>query len=107
MSFHHLIGTGGLRMRLMFIFLLGLIAIGAAFPVFAGPAATGDIEWGVMGVKLFGGIALFLFGMEQMSEGLKAAAGETLKDVLLRVISYYIPTCEISNVNWCKLSCGV
>jgi Na+/phosphate symporter len=25
---------------------------------------------------------MFLFGMEQMSEGLKAAAGDTLKDVL-------------------------
>jgi phosphate:Na+ symporter len=34
---------------------------------------------------LFGGLAMFLFGMEQMSDGLKAAAGDTLKDVLSRL----------------------
>jgi phosphate:Na+ symporter len=34
---------------------------------------------------LFGGLAMFLFGMEQMSEGLKGAAGDTLKDVLARL----------------------
>ena len=28
---------------------------------------------------------MFLFGMDQMSEGLKAAAGDTLKDVLARL----------------------
>jgi|GEM_PF-3123814 len=34
---------------------------------------------------LFGGLSLFLFGMEQMSEGLKAAAGEGLKGLLGRL----------------------
>jgi hypothetical protein len=41
-----------------------------------------DIDWLSLAMGLFGGLAMFLFGMEQMSEGLKAAAGETLKDVL-------------------------
>lgn len=31
-----------------------------------------------MGMGLFGGLALFLFGMEQMGDGLKAAAGERI-----------------------------
>ena len=35
-----------------------------------------------MGMGLFGGLALFLFGMEQMGDGLKAAAGERMKDIL-------------------------
>ncbi len=34
---------------------------------------------------LFGGLALFLFGMGQMSDGLKAAAGEQMKVVLGKV----------------------
>ena len=57
-----------------------------ALPVLAeaGPDA-GAIDWLKLGMGLFGGLALFLFGMEQMSEGLKAAAGETLKDVLARL----------------------
>ncbi len=35
-----------------------------------------------MGMGLFGGLALFLFGMEQMAEALKAVAGERMKDIL-------------------------
>ena len=46
---------------------------------------TDTIDWFTLGMGLFGGLAMFLFGMEQMSEGLKAAAGETLKDVLSRL----------------------
>jgi len=57
-----------------------------ALPVLAeaGPDAE-TINWLNLGMGLFGGLAMFLFGMEQMSEGLKAAAGETLKDVLARL----------------------
>jgi len=36
---------------------------------------------------LFGGLALFLYGMEQMSESLKAAAGERMKSILSRLTS--------------------
>jgi len=63
-------------------FLLFVIAL----PVLAeaGPDAEA-IDWLKLGMGLFGGLAMFLFGMEQMSEGLKAAAGETLKDVLSRL----------------------
>ena len=57
-----------------------------ALPVLAeaGPDAEA-IDWFNLGMGLFGGLAMFLFGIEQMSEGLKAAAGETLKDVLARL----------------------
>ena len=33
-------------------------------------------------IGLLGGLAVFLFGMHQMSEALKAAAGEKLKNLL-------------------------
>ena len=43
------------------------------------------LDWASMGMQLFGGLALFLFGMEQMSDALKAAAGEGMKDLLTRL----------------------
>lgn len=46
---------------------------------------AGVIDWLKLSMGLFGGLAMFLYGMDQMSEGLKAAAGETLKDVLSRL----------------------
>jgi phosphate:Na+ symporter len=45
-------------------------------------SAAGDVDWLRLLMGLFGGLAMFLFGMEQMSDGLKGAAGDTLKDVL-------------------------
>ena len=36
---------------------------------------------------LFGGLALFLFGMDQMSEALKAVAGERMKLILAKLTS--------------------
>jgi phosphate:Na+ symporter len=49
------------------------------------PGTTTGIDWLRLLMGLFGGLALFLFGMEQMSDGLKGAAGDTLKDVLARL----------------------
>jgi phosphate:Na+ symporter len=43
------------------------------------------IDWWTMSVGLFGGLALFLYGMEQMATALKAAAGERMKDILARL----------------------
>jgi len=36
-------------------------------------------------MQLFGGLALFLFGMEQMSDSLKAVAGEKMKTILSKL----------------------
>jgi len=41
-----------------------------------------EINWLQLGMGLFGGLALFLAGLEQVSNGLKQAAGRTLKLVL-------------------------
>ena len=48
------------------------------------PAPTSP-DWFHVGIGLFGGLALFLFGLEQLSEGLKKAAGDTLKTLLTRL----------------------
>nr|WP_276611763.1 Na/Pi symporter [Thiorhodococcus mannitoliphagus] len=36
-------------------------------------------------MSLFGGLALFLYGMDQMANALKAVAGERMKDILARL----------------------
>jgi phosphate:Na+ symporter len=54
-------------------------------PAYAASAGGQDISWGFMAMKLFGGLALFLFGMEQMADGLKAVAGERMKLILAKL----------------------
>jgi phosphate:Na+ symporter len=41
----------------------------------------------MLAMGLLGGLALFLYGLEQVSEGLKNAAGDTLKTLLTRLTS--------------------
>ena len=51
------------------------------------PEAPATLNLSVLLMGLFGGLALFLFGMEQMSESLKAVAGERMKSILSRLTS--------------------
>jgi phosphate:Na+ symporter len=63
---------------------LGVLILGFVPVAWAGEEAEG-IDWAVMGMGLFGGLALFLYGMEQMSDALKAVAGERMKDILAKL----------------------
>lgn len=74
-----------LRTRDRFL-LVGLLLAAAALPARAAAAADG-MDWWTMGMQLFGGLALFLFGMEQMAEALKAVAGERMRLILARLTS--------------------
>ncbi len=67
------------------VILLTLLVLSIPQPAFAAEAAELDLL--SMGVGLFGGLALFLFGMEQMTTGLKAAAGEQMKYILAKLSS--------------------
>ncbi|MCU7936242.1 MAG: Na/Pi cotransporter family protein [Candidatus Thiodiazotropha sp. (ex Dulcina madagascariensis)] len=67
------------------ILLVGVMATLLVLPAFADNGADKGIEWGVMGMKLFGGLALFLYGMEQMADALKAVAGERMKGILAKL----------------------
>ena len=44
-----------------------------------------QIAWMTMGMNLFGGLAIFLFGMDQMADALKAVAGERMKLILAKL----------------------
>ena len=43
---------------------------------------TNSLELGAILIGLFGGLALFLYGMEQMTEALKVVAGGRMKNLL-------------------------
>jgi len=61
-------------------------AVGAALALCAWPVlaadAKSDLDWLMMTVELLGGLAIFLYGMMQMEEGLRAVAGERMKNIL-------------------------
>ena len=59
-----------------------ILLVGMSTNLFAADATDQSMEWGIMGMQLFGGLALFLFGMEQMADALKAVAGERMKLIL-------------------------
>ncbi len=68
-----------------------LLSLSAALLVIMQPqrafaASTGtDIDWFVLVMELLGGLALFLAGLDQLAEGLKKAAGSTLKMMLAKL----------------------
>lgn len=64
---------------------IGALTLLALSPAFAEAAPETDVDWLKLFMGLFGGLALFLFGMEQMANGLKAAAGESLKTLMERL----------------------
>ena len=63
-----------------------VLALAAVLWLAAVPALAADdgqgISWWTMGMQLFGGLAVFLFGMEQMAEALKKVAGNRMKSIL-------------------------
>ena len=64
---------------------LAAMTVLAITPAFAASGTGSDIDWLNMGMTLFGGLALFLFGMEQMADALKAVAGERMKLILAKL----------------------
>jgi len=69
----------------MLIVIITLICWLFIFPVQAHSLSGSTINWVTMGMGLLGGLALFLFGMEQMTNGLKAAAGKRMKKILAKL----------------------
>ncbi len=65
------------------------IAVGFLYvsTVFAQQASaeTHSVDWLQLSLGLFGGLALFLGGLDLLSQGMKQAAGETMKVVLARL----------------------
>lgn len=67
------------------VLLFGFLLLLVVTPIYAADSSGNEMEWGVMAMQMFGGLALFLFGMEQMAEALKAVAGERMKSILAKL----------------------
>ncbi len=72
------------RMKIITLVCLGGFLGVAATPVLAAADESG-INWWNMGMHLFGGLAIFLFGMEQMASALKKVAGDRMKTILAKL----------------------
>jgi phosphate:Na+ symporter len=62
-----------------------LAAVALTLPLYAMAGEEGAetvIDWGPLIMGLMGGLALFLFGMDMMSEGLKKGAGSRMRNIL-------------------------
>lgn len=70
-----------------FAFLRSALFVLALFPSFPILADTGaqEIDYLPMTVGLLGGLAIFLYGMEKMSDALKRAAGNKMKQWLAKL----------------------
>ncbi len=68
--------------RVIPIIIFGVIFWLAARPVLAASDESSSIDWWRMTMELMGGLAVFLFGMEQMAEALKKVAGNRMKVIL-------------------------
>ena len=75
-------------MKKMLSSLLAVILFcGTAISAAAAGNGAEELSWGGMLMGSLGGLALFLFGMERMTDALKAAAGKRLQTVLARLTS--------------------
>ena len=66
--------------KLLFAILFAVLFF--ANTLYAGGNDPAEISWGFMIIGLFGGLALFLYGMENMSEGMKKSAGSKMRTIL-------------------------
>jgi len=67
------------RVTLMFTIFFVVTLFAAKSP------PESPLNWFEIGMGLFGGLALFLAGLDQLTEGLKMAAGESLKNILQKL----------------------
>ena len=76
--------TSTKRAGCLFLGLLCVFSLFFPFPAIAGSETT-QIEWFKLIMGLFGGLALFLAGLDMLSEGLKMSAGDALKTLLSKM----------------------
>jgi len=79
--------TFGGKAKAVLMLILSMAAVLTAMPILAAVPTGGEqpIDWWVMGMTLLGGLAVFLYGMEQMAEALKKVAGDSMKQILGRL----------------------
>ena len=66
----------------MFFSVCLLLLLTPSFASAEDASAKDEISWFFLAIGLLGGLSLFLYGMERMSDALKNVAGEKMKDIL-------------------------
>ena len=56
-----------------------------AKPLYADQAGPGEISWKMLIFGLLGGLALFLYGIEKISDGMQKSAGNKMRSILAAV----------------------
>jgi len=64
------------------LWLAIVFAVLPAHTLMAADQAPATISWAYLIIGLFGGLALFLYGMDKMSEGMKKSAGNQMRAIL-------------------------
>ncbi len=70
------------RVRLKILLSVSALILFSSGYLFAGQDYTETLSWGMMIIGLFGGLALFLYGMGKMSGGMKKTAGNRLRSLV-------------------------
>ncbi len=70
------------RFIIKLLAFLGLSQIGAPTLFASSSNISEEISWWIILMTLMGGLALFLYGMEKMSSGMKKAAGAQMRSIL-------------------------
>ncbi len=71
--------------RTLLLLTLGALALTFVLPVLAASTIEEPINWYTLIMGMFGGLAIFLIGLDMLSGALQAAAGEKLKIILARL----------------------
>lgn len=64
------------------IIIMALLMVFLFSPLASAFNNTSGIHWGMLLIGLLGGLALFLYGMAKMSEGMKKTAGNRMRDII-------------------------
>lgn len=75
-------GIKYLKKQITLIFSIIFASFFFANTLFASGSKPGGFSWGFLIIGLFGGLAIFIFGMEMMSEGMKKSAGGKMRAIL-------------------------
>jgi phosphate:Na+ symporter len=75
-------GVKYLKKQINLIFSIIFAFFFFANTLFAGGSKPGGFSWPFLIIGLLGGLAIFIFGMEMMSEGMKKSAGGKMRAIL-------------------------
>ena len=69
------------------VLILALLGLGTLLYAGADTKAGNSVNWILLITSLFGGLGMFLYGMEMMSDGMKVTAGNKMRTILEKLTS--------------------